>query len=124
VAQNSVIWTFTGLRYVYLEEQDEIDLGGGFSLVKPNESIRCGWDHHFMSNENYEDAEKCGSYLVFKRPQDFLAPDLAAACTQELQNGLVAFQIVKPTASLGFIFQCEQWDSPHLSLKTAEHSPY
>jgi hypothetical protein len=91
--------------------------------MKVNESIRSGWDHHFMSNENYEDAEACGSYLIFRRLHDFLVDDEAAACNQELQNGLAAFQIIKPTHTLGFIFQCEQWTGPHLSLKTAEHRP-
>jgi len=108
---------------VYLEGRDEMDLESGFSLMKVNDSIRCGWDHHFMSNENYEDAERCGAYLVFRRLHDVLATDEMAGCNQELQNGLAAFQIIKPTHSLGFIFQCEQWNGPLLSLKTAEHRP-
>src|SRR5258708_12292420 len=94
----STIWTFTGLRHVYLRDRDELDLGDGFSLMKVNDSIRSGWDHHFMSNENYEDAEACGSYLIFRRLHDSLADDEAAACNQELQNA-------------------------RLSLKTAEHRP-
>jgi hypothetical protein len=108
---------------VYLDDQDEVDLGHGFSLMKVNDSIRCGWGHHFMSNENYDDAAECGSYLVFRCVQDFLGTDQSAVGSQELQNGLAAFHILKPTHTLGFIFQCEQWSGPLLSLKTAEHRP-
>jgi hypothetical protein len=76
-----------------------------------------------MSNENYEDAEKCGSYLVFRRRHDFLATDEAAICNQELQNGLAALHIVKPVHTLGFKFHCEQWNGSLLSLKSADHRP-
>ncbi len=118
----TILWTFEGLRLVDFKE-DEVDLGYGFSLMKVNDSIRSGWDHHFMSNENYEDAENCGSYLVYRRTHESLATDESAICNQELQNGLAAFQIVKPLPSLGFIFHCEQSNGAYLSLKTAEHRP-
>ena len=42
MASGSTTWTFTGLRYVYLEGRDEMDLESGFSLMKVNDSIRCG----------------------------------------------------------------------------------
>jgi hypothetical protein len=122
MALSSTMWTFTGLRYVHLGDQQESDLGGGFSLIKPNASLLSARDHHFMSNEEYDDAENCGSYLVFKRSQDILEDDQSALCRQELQNGMVAIQIVKPTDGLGFIFQCEQWNGS-LSLKSAERRP-
>src|SRR5437763_2429939 len=101
MASGSVLWTFTGLRLVYIE-QEEVDIGGGFSLMRVNDSIRCGWDHYFMTNENYEEAEDCGSYLVFSRANDVLAADELAICSQELQNSLAAFHIIKPTHTLGF----------------------
>ena len=118
----SILWTFTGLRLVHFSE-NEVDFGEGFSLMKVNDSIRSGWDRHFMSNENFDEAEKCGSYLVYRHRHDLLATEEAAICSQELQNGLAAVQIIKPTNSLGFIFHCEQWEGPRLSLNTAEHRP-
>src|ERR1043165_5001522 len=122
MSSDCTIWTFTGLREIYLRDNKEIDLGNGFSLSSPTINILSARDRHYMSNEQYEDAEHCGCYLIFKSGEVSLQIDQPAICMQELQNGLIALQIIKPIQTLGFIFQCEQWkDGAYLGLKTVEH---
>jgi hypothetical protein len=116
-----VIWTFAGLPEVSAD-RDEVDLGGGFSLLRPTQGMPGARDHTIMSGEEFKDAGRCEWYLVFKLKSpkyDQPLPD----CT-DLQNGLISFQIIKPTPTSGWMFLCEQWkEGDYLSLKTTERRP-
>lgn len=116
-----VMWSFAGLPGVHLDKEEEVDLGSGFTLVKPTEAILAARDRVLMSGEEYEEAGRCGWYLVFKAiPKN----DQPTADCAELQNGLTSFQIIKPTRTSGWMFLCEQWkEGPFLSLKTTERRP-
>ena len=106
---------------VFLRDKDVIELGNSFTLMKPTPALLSARDHQIMSGQEYDEAANCGCYLVFKSAEEIDQPDHRAICTQELQNGLIAFQIIKPTETLGWIFQCEQWgNSPSLNLNTTE----
>jgi hypothetical protein len=116
-----VMWSFAGLPGVDLENRDELDLGDGFALMRPTEAILAARDRTLMSGEEYEEAGSCGWYLVFKAIPKGDQPVTDCA---ELQNGLISFQIIKPTPTTGWMFLCEQWKAgPFLSLKTTERRP-
>jgi hypothetical protein len=120
----SILWTFTGLRYVRIPNDDQIDLGEGFSLMRPSPAILSARDHRLMSEDEYDDAERCGSYLVLKVHEDADRDDIRAIHSGELHNGLIAFQIIKPIQTSGWTFQSEQWrGNPGLSLKNTERRP-
>jgi len=121
MAFTPLIWSFTGMPGVHVPDEEEIDLGSGFSVMKPIEAMLSARDREIMSGEEYKDTGRCGWYLVFKTtPID----DRSISSTTDIQNGLISFQIIKPTRTTGWMFVCEQWMSgPCLSLKTTERRP-
>lgn len=121
IAFAPVIWAFAGLPGVHVADREEIDLGSGFSLMKPSEGILAARTTTLMSEEEYKEAGRCGSYLVAKMiPKG----DHPITDCSDLQNGLISFQIIKPTRTSGWMFLCEQWEEgPFLSLKTIERRP-
>jgi hypothetical protein len=116
-----MMWSFAGMHGVHLEDRDEVDLGSGFTLLKPTEAILAARDHTLMSGEEYEEAGRCGWYLVFRAVDN---DDKPITDCSELQTGLTSFQVIKPTRTSGWMFLCEQWKpGPFLSLKTTERRP-
>jgi hypothetical protein len=121
MAFTPLVWSFAGTPGVQVPDKEEIDLGSGFSLLKPIEAMLGARDREIMSGEEYEEAGRCGWYLVFKTsPKD----DQSLFNTTDIQNGLISFQIIKPTRTSGWMFVCEQWKpGPALSLKSTERRP-
>lgn len=115
---------FTGLRSIDIGDDDEVEVGDGFSLTRPNGFLLSARDHHGMNQREYDEAALASRYLVYKRVSSILQPEGPYDRDSEtIQNGLVAFQIIKPIQTLGFTFH--GWDrgtstfSPELSEKRA-----
>ncbi len=94
---------FTGLRSINIGDDDEVELIDGFSLLRPNDFLLSARDHYGMTQGEYDDAAKASCYLVHKRATSILEPEVPHD-TETIQNGLVAFQIIKPVQTLGFTF--------------------
>jgi hypothetical protein len=117
-------WVFTGLRSINVVGQDdEVDLGGGFFLLRPNDFLLSARGHHSMNQREFDEAARVPRYLVYKRP-------LSSSLLEEshdrgeagavFQNGLIALQIVKPLPTLGFIFDGIAYGGPTFNLETIE----
>src|SRR5579871_5792715 len=108
------VWTFGGLRNV-LVPNDPYELGSGFSLTKPNEQLLSLRDTHLMSEDEMADGARVGAYLLHKTKQPLDRNMIENDALQAYQHGLMAFQILKPVQTLGFIFQGEISDN-HLRI--------
>jgi len=94
---------FTGLRSVDIGEEEVVALADGFALLKPNDFLLSARDHYRMNQREYDEAAKASRYLVHKRFTSIFEPE-GPPDTETIQNGLVAFHIVKPVQTLGFTF--------------------
>jgi len=117
-------WIFTGLRSIDIGAQEEVELGDGFFLSKPNDFLLSARDHHAMNRREYDEAAQVSRYLVYKRvsPTHFMGAELddRGSVAEVFQNGLVALQIIKPLPTLGFIFHGMAYGGPTFNLETVE----
>ena len=102
------VWTFGGMRNVVISH-DPLELGSGFSLTKPNEILLSARTHYAMNEDQYQHAATVGTYLLYKTRQPSIRDHKRDQSLEEFQHGLMAFQIVKPVQTLGFVFQGEKW---------------
>lgn len=107
---------FSGLRDVEVGDEAEVALGGGFSLVKPNECILSARDHSFMTEREFKDAARVSRYLVYKHeptvPGGTYEQILGRAIDCEaikgvFHYGLMAIQVLKPVRTLGVLIHGE-----------------
>jgi hypothetical protein len=116
-------WIFSGLRSIDVGSQDEVELGDGFFLLRPNEFLLSARDHHTMNQREYDEAAQVPRYLVYKRasPTHYLAEELDDRKDDDsaFQNAMVALQIIKPHPTLGFIFYGMAY-GPTFNLETVE----
>jgi hypothetical protein len=117
-------WIFTGLRSIDIGAEEEVELGDGFFLSKPNDFLLSARDHHAMNRREYDEAAQVSRYLVYKSvsPMHFMAEELddRRNVAEVFQNGLVALQIIKPLPTLGFIFHGMAYGGPTFNLETVE----
>jgi hypothetical protein len=112
---------FIGLRGVYVTGGDEIAIGDGLSLVRPNDFLLSARSREVMSGLQYQAGEQASRYLVFRSPQSSISYDGGQEVVGELQNGLMAFQIVKPVQTLGIIFYGTDDGGAEFNLRRTEH---
>ena len=77
-----------------------------------------------MNSREFDEAARASRYLVRKSPLPALglgSPDDKEKSLEVFQNGLIAFQIIKPVQTLGFIFQGLELDGPAFNLETTYH---
>jgi hypothetical protein len=115
------VWTFGGIRNVSIPN-DPLELGSGFSLTKPNEMLLSARTHYAMNEDEYQHAATVGTYLLYKTQQPAIRDERRNASIEEFQHGLMAFQIIKPVQTLGFVFQGEKWKST-LNSETINKRP-
>jgi|GEM_PF-697583 len=115
----AAIWTFAGLRNVDLGGQSELDLGYGQSLIKTNSFLLSARDRSLMSGLQYRDEENHSCYLVDRKIQPIFpdSNDQRQSCIERLQNALLAFQLLKPLQTSGFIFQGREGANATLHLE-------
>jgi hypothetical protein len=75
-----------------------------------------------MSEDECRDGERVGAYLLYKTKQPTMQDENREKSIEAFQHGLMAFQILKPVQTLGFMFQGTKYDSG-LSLERTIHRP-
>jgi hypothetical protein len=105
---------YTGLRYVAAEGADELPLANGLSLVKPNDSLLSGNSPWAMSEGDIADSKTASRFLVCHYELPLIGeaeqPDLDKGLDR-LRSALMAFQIIKPIQTLGFLYHGRSQDS-------------
>jgi len=99
---------YTGIRYLHLEPIDEVLLTDEMSLVMPNQLLLSGRDHFSMNEREYGEAETISRFLVcrYRLPLFSSAESEARAKAEAaFTSGLMAFQIVNPVETLGFVYR-------------------
>ncbi|HEY9141477.1 MAG TPA: hypothetical protein VIN93_11330 [Bryobacteraceae bacterium] len=113
---------FSGLCGVEAGDDAEVGLGGGFSLVRPNEYILSARDHPSMTGTEFEEAASASRYLVYKHE-----PQVLGRTREEIKaifhDGLMAIQVLKPVRTLGIVFYGDYTSSGTFSLQNIERRP-
>src|SRR5947209_3589011 len=123
-APKMTLWTYGGVRNVVLDDaHDCLDLGSGFSLIKPNSDLLSARHRYFMSEEEYKDAETVRPYLLYKSQQSAYQAEMWDESLEAFQHGVVALQILKPVRTLGFVFQGSVRSGTTLSPGPTNHRP-
>lgn len=96
-------WAFSGIRDVDVGDEDEVSLGGGFSLMKPAYPLLSARSKTSMNETEFEDGASVSRYLVYRQESVWPFKD-----HEEIKNifggGLMALQVLKPVRTLGFQF--------------------
>jgi hypothetical protein len=124
--KNPTKWIFTGLRGINLDRGDEVDLGDGFFLSKPNDFLLSARWRYAMNEHEYQEAARASRYLVHRRISSMFqadGPDDRHRDSEMIQNALMAFQIIKPIQTLGFTFRGMNTGAPTFYLETMEQRP-
>ena len=98
---------YTGLRYIAAQGEDEIPLGEGLALVRPNEVLLAGRWKHAMGDGDFEDQATATRFLVCKYSTLIPGCDVLEAerrGTERFYSGLMAIQVIKPVQTYGFIY--------------------
>jgi hypothetical protein len=94
---------FSGVCDVDAGEDPEVNLGNGFSLVKPNEYLLSARDSYSMTGREVAEGVSVSRYLVYRHeppvPRDTYE-DIKAI----FHCGLIALQVLKPLRTLGVVF--------------------
>jgi len=101
----------TALLDIARAGDDEIPLGEGLSLVRPNDQLlACRWDWVQGQSEIQEEAE-ASRYLVCRYPSWILDAEPGVAAERGANRfyaGLMAIQVIKPIKTLGFVYRRQQ----------------
>ncbi len=113
---------FTGLCDLEVGDEAELDVGNGFSLVKPNEYLLSARDRNSMTGAEFEDAASASRYLVYRQQSVF-----PASTYEEIKStflfGLTTLQMLKPVKTLGIVFYGLWIPSGGISLQFVERRP-
>ncbi|MFZ1008878.1 MAG: hypothetical protein WAN65_18710 [Candidatus Sulfotelmatobacter sp.] len=124
MAPKTTLWTYGGIRNVVLDvAHDFLELGSGFSLIKPNDVLLSARHRYFMSEEEYKDAETVGTYLLYKSQQPANLPEKWDESLEVFQHGVMALQILKPVRTLGFVYQSSGKSGAAMSPGPTTHRP-
>jgi hypothetical protein len=117
---------YMGLRYVAPNGDDEITIGDGLTLAKPNPLyLNARWPQ-VMSQLEIEDEATASRYLVCKYPVPDVGTDDWEANQQGMnrfRSGVMAFQIIKPAETLGFIYYGKTYIGDAFSINRVERHP-
>src|SRR5258708_24886672 len=115
-------WAFTGLRSVNIGDDEVVELIEGFSLLRPNDFLLSARDHYGMNQMQFDEAARASRYLVHKRFTSILEPE-GPHDSETIQNGLVAFQIIKPVQTHGFTFHGRDTGTATFYVELSEQRP-
>jgi hypothetical protein len=99
------VWTFTGLQAIDMGTQTEVVLSPDFSLLKTNPLLLSARSLFDLNRHQNREMENCTWFLVHRVPQSPIRDVERSRNIEALQDALMAFQIVKPIETYGFIFQ-------------------
>jgi len=115
---------FSGLHDVQANDIDTLNLGNGFSLVKPNGYLLSAMDAEWMTGSEMREAPTFSRYLVYRHKSSINGKILFRCRTNEelkrvFLNGLMALQVLKPIKTQGLLFFGQFYDenpSPDATL--------
>lgn len=107
----SEVTIHTALLGIAMQGDENIPLGEGLSLVKPNAQLLANtWDW-VQGKAEIEQEENASRYLICKYPS-WVKGESSAATLERAANrfysGLMAIQIIKPIRTLGFVYRHPQ----------------
>jgi hypothetical protein len=112
---------YTGIKHLYIGDEDEVPLADNLSLVKPTPFLLSGRIRDAMNKSEYEEAENASHYLVYSYENcPVVQSGHEAKKSDEIfYGGLMAFQIIKPVSTLGFIYRGTDYggDSIHAAIE-------
>ncbi len=111
---------FSGLCGVEIGDDADVDVGHGFSLVKPNERLLLAKWEYAMTGKEIDEAARLSRYLVYKHEALSPSPtDEEVEAT--IQRGMLALQVIKPLQTTGIFFHglytCDGGVSPGSSVR-------
>ena len=95
-------WTVMPLKGVHWGRDAEVPLGDGLALIRTDERLLAAADGLFLGKVQIGDVGKSECFLVLRTS----GPDETDAFTavEQLQDALMALQIIKPIETFGLIF--------------------
>jgi hypothetical protein len=103
-------------------DEPVVNLGGGFSLVKPNAWILSAREKSTMTGNEFLAAADASRYLVYKHGMP-VPGKTYAEITALFQCGLLALQVLKPVQTIGLVFYGDYAPSGGFSLQRIERRP-
>lgn len=109
---------FSGLHDVEAGDEAEVDLGNGFSLVRPNDYLLSARNKYSMTDLEWQESREFSRYIVYRyEPLSLEPPSYSAKTYEEMRSaflcGLMALQVLKPIQTQGLLFFCQSYDSAY-----------
>ena len=109
---------FSGLHDVEVGDDAEVDLGNGFSLVKPNDYLLSARNKCSMTGLQWEESAEFSRYIIYRYEPLSLEPlSYSTKTYEEMRSaflcGLMALQVLKPVQTQGLLFFCQSYDAAH-----------
>lgn len=120
---DTTVWIFTGMQDVEMAGQQEIRLTDTLTLQKPNELLLSCRDRNALGGRDFQQMENVSCFLLLRENASPLRTPEREKHVSRLQNALMAFQIMKPIYTYGFIFQAIQHIPSALNLERIEARP-
>jgi hypothetical protein len=111
------VWVFAGLKDVSMAGQQEIRLTNSFTLNQPDELLLSCRDRYLLCGRDWQQIENVSCFLLLREQAPPLRGPERDKHFAGLQNALMAFQVLKPLHTSGFIFQAVQLHPATLNLE-------
>jgi hypothetical protein len=120
---DSVLWIFTGLQNIDMAGQQEIKLTDRLVLQRPNPLLLSCRDPHALGGRDFQQAKNASCFLLLRENASPLRTPEREKYVSRIQNAVMAFQIIKPIYTYGFIFQAIQHVPATLNLERTQGRP-
>jgi hypothetical protein len=94
---------FTAIDRVAVTGADEIPLVDGLSLIRPNDRLTSGSWSHTVNQMDELDIKAASRFLFCRYEDDGAGNDARRKAYDLLRSGLMAFQVIKPVRTLGYV---------------------
>jgi hypothetical protein len=102
---NLTLWTFTGVHGVSLPCGEEFQLAKGLRISTASPLILSRWSRLDLNIRQKHEMENVGHYLVYECECLQRSTVAEENARDRLLNALMAIQIIKPSATLGYVLQ-------------------
>lgn len=102
---------FTAIDRVAMNGADEIPLVDGLSLMRPNDRLASGSWSHKVNGADEIDIKAASRFLVCEYEDDKAGNNARRKAYDLLRSGLMAFQVIKPVRTLGYVHHGSSGDS-------------
>lgn len=100
---DSTAWAVSPLKGVVLQNQFEVSLDHEITLMRADERLLAARTHLLMSKLEFEEIGNSQWFLVLRIPQSLSSPVYLPNTAELLLDALMAFQIVKPVETYGYV---------------------